>query len=292
MLKMELTTEQARLYMNKTVDGCISTVNDFAKSADNWFHIAKQGKAGDERERLKARSQVELSRGLTRHPALTQQVVLPFGVTVGRLVPQKCFVLTSAAKPLWLSFEAPEAYDFFDSLDQNRYERFPSGVPQRPSWMWTAGVGAGGQSPSPRLYDSPGRGEQRKRGFSLDIEPAPFNPPRISLDSKRVSGGSQIEDHAAGGGGYDPGPHDAVLEDHDREYQLHHGKEWDAVMDPASGHYYYVGIADPSVVVWTLPEGTTEDHINYEHGYDEPEAPVEEGYSSRASMVAAESRML
>ena len=57
-------------------------------------------------------------------------------------------------------------------------------------------------------------------------------------------------------------------------------------------HYYYVGIADPSIVVWTLPEGTTEDHINYEHGYDEPEAPVEDGYSSRASLVAAQSRML
>ena len=284
------------------MDGCISTVNDLAKSADNWFHIAKQGKAGDERERLKARSQVELARGLTRHPALTQQVVLPFGVTVGRLVPQKCFVLTSAAKPLWLSFEAPEAYDFFDSLDQNRYEAFPSGVPPRPSWMWTAGKGAGGQSPSPRLYDSPGRGgsEQRNRGASFDVEPAPFNP-RLSLASKRLSSTHVAElphiesggDRAtAGTAAYDPGPHDAVLEDHDREYQLHHGKEWDAVMDPASGHYYYVGIADPSIVVWTLPEGTTEDHINYEHGYDEPEAPVEDGYSSRASLVAAQSRML
>jgi phosphatidylinositol-4,5-bisphosphate 3-kinase len=257
MLQLELSIDEATSYMNKQVDGCLSTSNDFAKSADNWFHIVKQGKAGDERERLKARSQVELARGLTRHPALTQQVVLPFGVSVGRLVPQKCFVLTSAAKPLWLSFEAPEAYDFFDSLDQGRYESFlESGIPPMPDWMVSGG------------------GRIRAASASFDETFASFHAAAgATSEAQKSAKLAIVDDHESA--------KLAIVDDHEehnRDYALHHDKIWDAVLDPSSGHYYYVNIADPSNVVWTLPEGTMDEHINYDHGYDEPEAPDEAGY--------------
>ena len=46
-------------------------------------------------------------------------VVLPFGLTVGAIVPDKCKVMRSHAMPLMLAFEAPHLYNdsvFFQNL--------------------------------------------------------------------------------------------------------------------------------------------------------------------------------
>ena len=42
-----------------------------------------------------------------------ESLLLPTGETVGRIVPEECIVLSSAAKPLLLSFEVPEEAKIF-----------------------------------------------------------------------------------------------------------------------------------------------------------------------------------
>ena len=54
---------------------------------------------------------------------LPPQIVLPYGDTVGSLLVDKCKVMSSATKPLWLVFENLESaknIDWFDALDRER----------------------------------------------------------------------------------------------------------------------------------------------------------------------------
>jgi hypothetical protein len=87
-------------------------------SQDDYAHIVKH--SGAKLDSVKKAAVQELELGCAEFDALRGEMLLPFGVTVGALVPSECSVLSSAAKPLFLSFVKIEVDDFFTKIEQRR----------------------------------------------------------------------------------------------------------------------------------------------------------------------------
>ena len=81
---------------------------------DDYAHIVKH--SGSKLDTVKSTATRELELGVANYEALRLETLLPFGKTVGPLVPTECSVLSSAAKPLFLSFVKTSVYDFFDHI--------------------------------------------------------------------------------------------------------------------------------------------------------------------------------
>ena len=116
-LKLDLTDEEAAAYLEEEIN---AAMNDTMKTMDFTMHIMKHKGGGKKKgQDLHAKLREMLSQ-----VRLPEQIVLPYGDTVGRLLVEKCKVMSSATKPLWLVFENVESaknIDWFEALDRERY---------------------------------------------------------------------------------------------------------------------------------------------------------------------------
>ena len=100
MLNLDMDQSAASKWFVNTIDSCFSDGVEFAKSFDDSMHILGQSSRKSVTKRLTAILQSSLMKKLSRVP-----IVTPYGDVLGPIVYERCFVSSSNARPVILTFE-------------------------------------------------------------------------------------------------------------------------------------------------------------------------------------------
>ncbi len=147
MLQLELSQEEAAKWFVATIDSCFRDGVEFAKSFDDSMHILGQSSRKSVTRRLTSILQTSLMKRLPRVP-----VVAPYGSVLGPVVYERCFVSSSHARPVLLTFESAGGGSSSSSSSRSSSSSFGGGFG---SGSGSEVFGGGGrQSPEQSAYAS------------------------------------------------------------------------------------------------------------------------------------------